>query len=37
MREKYLLGATVNNELVFGEFELRDRNGDKIFSASLIQ
>lgn len=35
MREKYLLGATVNNELVFGEFELRDRNGDKEFSASF--
>lgn len=35
MREKYLLGATVYNELVFGEFELRDRNGYKEFSASF--
>ena len=35
MREKYLLGATVYNELVFGEFELRDNNGHKEFSASF--
>ncbi len=35
MREKYLLGATVNNELVFGEFEITNRNGYPEFSASF--
>lgn len=35
MREKYLLGATANNELVFGEFEIRDWNGYPEFSASF--
>ena len=35
MREKYLLGATVNNELVFGEFEVTNRNGYQEFTASF--
>lgn len=35
MRKEYLLGATVNNELVFGEFELRDRKEYTEFSASF--
>lgn len=35
MREKFLLGATVDNELVFGEFEIRTWNGCREFSASF--
>ena len=35
MRKKFLLGATKNNEIVFGEVELRDRNGKMEFSASF--
>ena len=35
MRHKFLLGATVNNELVFGEFEIREWNGYPEFSASF--
>ena len=35
MREKYLLGATVDNELVFGEFEVTNRNGYSEFTASF--
>ena len=35
MRHKFLLGATVNNELVFGEFEVREWNGYPEFSASF--
>lgn len=34
-REKYLLGATEDNELVFGEFEITNRNGYPQFSASF--
>ena len=33
MREKYLLGATSDNELVFGEFEITHRNGYAEFTA----
>lgn len=35
MREKYLLGATENNEIVFGEFEITSRNGHPEFTASF--
>lgn len=35
MREKFLLGATVSNELVFGEFEITNRNGYPEFTASF--
>lgn len=35
MREKFLLGATVDNELVFGEFEVTNRNGYPEFTASF--
>lgn len=35
MREKYLLGATIDNELVFGEFEITNRNGYPEFTASF--
>ena len=35
MREKFLLGANVNNELVFGEFEITNRNGYTEFTASF--
>lgn len=35
MRKKFLLGATKNNEVVFGEVEIRDRNGKLEFSASF--
>ena len=35
MREKYLLGATIDKELVFGEFEVRTWNGKNTFSASF--
>ena len=35
MRKKYLLGATVDNELVFGEFEITNRNGYSEFTASF--
>ena len=35
MRRKFLLGATKNNEVVFGEVEIRDRNGKLEFSASF--
>lgn len=34
-REKFLLGATSNNELVFGEFEVTHRNGYMEFTASF--
>lgn len=33
MRENFLLGATKDNELVFGEFEITTRNGYPEFSA----
>ena len=35
MREKFLLGATVDNELVFCEFEIRTLHGYQTFSASF--
>ena len=35
MRRKYLLGATVDKELVFEEIEVRDWNGHPEFSASF--
>ena len=35
MRKKFLLGATKNNEVVFCEVEIRDRNGKLEFSASF--
>ena len=35
MRRKFLLGATKNNEVVFCEVEIRDRNGKLEFSASF--
>lgn len=35
MRNKYLLGATIYNELVFGEFEITYRNGHAEFTASF--
>lgn len=35
MRKQYLLGATSDNELVFGEFEITHRNGYAEFSASF--
>ena len=35
MRKKFLLGATVNREIVFGEFEITHRNGFPQFSASF--
>lgn len=35
MRRKFLLGATRNREIVFGEIELRNRNGKIEFSASF--
>lgn len=35
MRKKYLLGINNNNEIVFGEFEVRGQNDEKIFSASF--
>lgn len=35
MREKFLLGATVDHELVFGEFEITKRNGYPEFTASF--
>lgn len=35
MKNKYLLGATSDNELVFGEFEITHRNGYAEFSASF--
>lgn len=35
MRNKFLLGATVNNDLVFGEYELTERNGFRQFLASF--
>ena len=34
-KEKYLLGATYNNELVFGEFDVSIRNYQRIFTASF--
>lgn len=34
-REQYLLGATSNNELVFGKFEVTHRNGYAEFTASF--
>jgi hypothetical protein len=36
MRNKYLLGVTNNDELVFGEFEVTERNGYPEFSASFF-
>lgn len=36
MKEQYLLGSTNNNELVFGEFEITNRNGYNQFTASFI-
>ena len=36
MRNKYLLGATSNNELAFGEFEITYRNGHAEFTASFF-
>ena len=35
MRNKFLLGATKNNELAFGEFEITHRNGYAEFTASF--
>lgn len=35
MRRKYLLGATTDREIVFGEFEVTTRNGYPEFSASF--
>lgn len=35
MRERFLLGATKDNELVFGEFEITTRNGYPEFTASF--
>lgn len=35
MREKFLLGATIDNEIVFGEFEITNRNGYPEFTASF--
>ena len=35
MRRKFLLGATKNNEIVFSEVEIRDRNGKLEFSTSF--
>lgn len=35
MRNKYLLGATKDNEIVFCEFEVTERNGYPEFSASF--
>ena len=35
MRKKYLLGATIDNELVFGEFEVKTWNGYPEFTASF--
>ena len=35
MRKKFLLGATVDNELVFGEFGVTNRNGYLQFTASF--
>ena len=35
MKNKFLLGATANNDLVFGEYELTERNGFRQFSASF--
>lgn len=35
MKNKFLLGATKNKELVFGEFEITTRNGFQEFSASF--
>ena len=35
MRKKFLLGTTKDNEVVFCEMELRDRNGKIEFSASF--
>ena len=35
MRKKFLLGATKDNEVVFCEMEIRDRNGKSEFSASF--
>lgn len=35
MRNKYLLGATADNELVFGEFGITHRNGYAEFTASF--
>ena len=35
MRTKCLLGATKNNEIVFGEFEITNRNGYAEFTASF--
>ena len=35
MRNKYLLGANRDNELVFGEFEITYRNGYAEFTASF--
>lgn len=35
MRNQYLLGATADNELVFGEFEITYRNGYAEFTASF--
>lgn len=35
MRRKYLLGATTDREIVFGEFEVTTRNGYPEFTASF--
>ena len=35
MRDKYLLGSNVDNEIVFGEFEVTRRNGYPEFTASF--
>ena len=35
MRIKRLLGISENNDILFGEFEVRELNGKKIFSASF--
>lgn len=36
MREKYLLGANCDNEIVFGEFKVTHRNGYPEFAASFF-
>lgn len=35
MRTKRLLGISENNDILFGNFEVRERDGKKIFSASF--
>lgn len=35
MKEKFLLGATIDNELVFGEFRITKRNGYPEFTSTF--